>query len=128
MTKYADVSASDFPLIRVTFTGEAPTVENFTFYLQEVKESYNQQQKIVLLFDATKAVFPGTNFQKQQADWIKENTVLMRTYCLGTAYVIPNILIRNVLKAIFAFQKQPVPYTISSTAVEAENWLQNQFK
>jgi hypothetical protein len=40
--------------------------------------------------------------------------------------VISNALIRNVLKAIFALQKQPVPYTICGERAKAEKWLREQ--
>ena len=41
-----------------------------------------------------------------------ENRGLMQDYCQGTAYVIPNKVIRAVLRVIFSLQKQPVPYKI----------------
>lgn len=44
----------------------------------------------------------------------------MKNYCVGTAYVIPNLIIQNVLKAIFKFQKQPVPYIVCNEISEAE--------
>jgi hypothetical protein len=128
MTKYAEISTADFPMVRVTFTGEPPTLDNFMFYLQELKQCYDQKQSIAILFDATNAVLPGTNFQKLQADWLKDNLDLMMNYCLGTGYVIPNLLIRNVLKAIFTFQKQPVPYAIYAKVGEAEQWVQDQLE
>jgi hypothetical protein len=61
-----------------------------------------------------------------QADWLKKNEGLMKTYCSGTAYVIANTLVRNVLKAIFAIQKQPVPFAIFSTLEEASSWARQQ--
>jgi hypothetical protein len=57
-------------------------------------------------------VLPGITYQKMQAKWLKEHEQLMKDYCKGTAYVLPNRIIRNVLSAIFAFQKQPVDYLV----------------
>ncbi len=128
MTKYAEIFTDNFPQVKVVFTGEAPSPENFTNYLDELKHIYAQKQNLVILFDATKALMPGTTYQKMQADWIKENLELMKSYCLGTAYIVPNLLIRNVLKAIFKFQKQPVPYVVCAQVTEAELWLTNQLQ
>jgi hypothetical protein len=61
-----------------------------------------------------------------QAQWLKDNTQLMKDFCVGTAYIIPNIIIRNVLKAIFSFQNQPVPYIICEDVSKAEAWIIKQ--
>lgn len=126
MKKYADISISEFPTIKVTFTGEAAQANNFPLYLDEVKQSYDLQNKVALIFDATKAVLPNISYQQMQAQWLKDNTQMMKDFCVGTAYVIPNLVIRNVLKAIFAFQAQPVPYLVCSSQAEAESWVKQQ--
>lgn len=128
MNKYAEIDSSEFPIVEVVFTGEAVNAENFTMYLDELKQSYEREQPIVIVFDATKAVFPGMSYQKMQAQWLKENEQLMKNYCRGTAYVIPNLIIRNVLNAIFTFQKQPVPYRVCSNYMEAITCVKNQME
>ena len=124
--KYAIVETDEFPMVTVKFTGNAANQDNFSTYLAELKEIYAKKQKLAILFDASLAVFPGITYQKQQALWLKENEDLMKEYCLGTAYVIPNLIIRNVLKAIFKFQKQPIPYYVSSEISEAEDWINSK--
>jgi cAMP phosphodiesterase len=126
MTTYAEIDSSEFPIIKVVFTGEAATQENFPDYLQKLKDNYNSRESIAIIFDATKAVLPGITYQKMQAKWLKENEQLMKDYCIGTAYVIPNRIIRNVLSAIFAFQKQPVEYLVCKDLMEAEAWVRGQ--
>ncbi len=121
--KYAIIDTSLFPSVKVIFTGEGANESNFPKYLDDVKKVYESEEKLGLIFDATKAVVPGFKFQKMQGDWLKENENLMKSYCVGTAYVIPNMLIRNVLKTIFAFQKQPIPYVVSANLKEAEDWI-----
>jgi hypothetical protein len=123
MKKYATVDDSNFPEVLVTFTGEKADDENFTCYLEEVKATYERKQSLMILFDATKATTPNIKYQKQQADWLKENEHLMHDYCKGTAYIIPNAIIRTVLKGIFAFQTQPVPHKVVKTIEEARAWL-----
>ena len=123
MKNYASIDSSKFPLIHVIFTGNDATDENFTLYLDELKAIYNKQNKIAIIFDASKAIIPGINYQKLQAKWLKDNEELMVNYCLGTAYVIPSLIIRNVLKAIFTFQKQPVDYSVCKNEKEAIEWV-----
>ena len=128
MTKYATIDSSNHPIINVTFTGEQATDDNFPFYMQEVKAVYELQKKVAIVFDATNAVFPAMKYQKMQADWLKENEQLMKDFCLGTAYIIPNLVIRNVLKAIFAFQKQQVEYLVCKNRTDAQIWINEKIK
>ncbi len=126
MKKYAEIDRSEFPIVKVVFTGEAAQEDNFPLYLEEVMQSYDGKTTLAIIFDASKAVFPGIAYQKMQAKWLKENQQLMKNFCKGTAYIIPNIIIRNVLQAIFAFQTQPAPYLVCSSYQEAESWVKKQ--
>ena len=128
MDKYAEINKSAFPIIQVTFTGNDAQDDNFPFYLEEVRQSYDHKNNLAIIFDATNAVFPGTAYQKMQAQWLKDNEQMMKDFCKGTAYIIPNIFIRNVLKTIFVFQKQPVPYLVCKDKQEAEAWIKTQLE
>ncbi len=123
INKYALIKAEEFPVVVVEFTGHKATDENFAQYLEELNGLYAKKERLAILFDASNAVFPGIKYQKMQGDWLKENEQMMKDYCAGTAYVITNTIIRGVLKTIFKFQKQPVPYYICSDYVEANNWV-----
>lgn len=123
INKYALIKREEFPVVVVKFTGHKATDENFAQYLEELKVLYAKKEKLAIIFDASNAVFPGIKYQKMQGDWLKENEQMMKDYCAGTAYVITNTIIRGVLKTIFKFQKQPVPYYICSDYVEANNWV-----
>ncbi|MBZ9651759.1 STAS/SEC14 domain-containing protein [Psychroflexus montanilacus] len=125
---YATVDQTAFPLINVTFTGEKSTNANFKAYLKDLEDCYFSQQKLAIVFDATQAVIPKFSHQKLQAKWLKQNTTLMKEYCLGTAYVIPSKTIQWVLKMIFLLQKQPVPYEVFSTYKEAQVWTWKQLQ
>lgn len=128
MKKYANVTSSEAHKFIVTFTGEVANDENFPLYLDEVTQIYDRREKVGIIFDATKAVFPGLKYQKMQAQWLEQNTDKMTNFCVGTAYIIPNVVIRNVLKAIFTLQKQPVPFVVCKEAKEADLWLDAQLK
>ncbi len=121
--KYAIFDKSDLSLIRVTYTGNKDIDVSFQNYLDELESCYEDREPIGILFDATKAIIPHIKHQKDQAFWIQKHWFLIKTYCKGTAYVIPNAASRAVLKMIFSFQHQPVPYKIFSTIDKATQWL-----
>ncbi len=123
MNDYATIDESEFPLIRIRFTGEKSTDENFQRYLSQTRDCYRHKKKLAIIFDAREAGIPALSHQRMQADWLRENRGLMQDYCQGTAYVIPNKVIRAVLRVIFSLQKQPVPYKIFEKESEAEKWV-----
>jgi hypothetical protein len=123
MEPYAIIDESSFPIIRIGFTGSKSTDQNFQSYLDQTKACYRSEKPLAIIFDASNASIPKLSHQKMQADWLKENETLMQTFCVGTAYVIPNIAIRGILKIIFSFQKQPVPYKVFEAEPEAISWI-----
>jgi hypothetical protein len=123
MDSYAIIDESSFPIIRIGFTGSKSTDQNFQAYLDQTKICYRHGKPLVIIFDASKASIPSLSHQKMQANWLKENEELMRNFCAGTAYIIPNAAIRAILKMIFSFQNQPVPYKIFERQAEAEAWV-----
>ncbi len=126
MQKYATFDATQFPVVVVTFTGVAATDDNFEAYLNQLHDAYERETPFAYLFDAGEAVLPGLKYQRMQAQWLKDHRKLMQSYCRGTAYHIPNPIIRTALKGIFAFQQQPVPYKIAGSFEEALQWCKNQ--
>mgnify|MGYP006428088619 CR=1 FL=1 len=126
MKPYATVDRSQFPLVYVRFTGNEPGHENFTAYLAELSALYEDHVKLAIVFDAREAILPGLKYQKLQANWLKGHWDTMRSYCLGTAYVIENTAVRGILRMIFAIQKQPVPYEVSSTLEEGMAWARQR--
>lgn len=125
MKPYAKVDASNLPLVLVKFTGEKSTDENFDQYLADLAEIYDDRESLSIVFDASKAVMPKLSHQKKQALWISQHWKMIQTYCKATAYVIPNLAVRSVLKMIFSFQHQPVPYKVFSNYEEAKAWICN---
>jgi hypothetical protein len=125
MDPYAIIDESGFPIVRIRFTGNKSNDLNFQNYLDQTKACYRFGKCLSIIFDASNAAIPTLSHQKMQADWLKENKSLMENYCTGTAYIIPNAAIRTILKVIFSFQKQPVPYKIFETEQEAEDWVKS---
>lgn len=120
---YAEVQPVVEGVLTVRFTGVASTDQNFQRYLDEVRDRYRGAGTIGVLFDASKASLPHYRHIRMQADWLNTYRELMESQCVGTAYVIPNGMVRGVLNMIFALQKQPVPYEVFSNTADARGWL-----
>ncbi|MEM1324773.1 MAG: STAS/SEC14 domain-containing protein [Bacteroidota bacterium] len=126
MSTYATFDRTQFPVITIHFTGAKETAANFQTYLEELEHNYERQEPFTLIFDLTKAGIPKMKYQLQQAEWMKSNETLIQTYCRGVAYVIPNLLLRGVLKFIFSVQANPVPFQVCSTLPEGKDWARQQ--
>ena len=126
MASYADFDQSNFPLVTITFGAVKANEENFQAYLDEMSRLYERKEPLIIIFDATNATFPGIKYQQRQAKWLADHRKTMETYCMGTAYVIPNDIIRTVLKAIFSLQQQPVPYEIFATPEGGLAWARSR--
>jgi hypothetical protein len=128
MAAYAEIKTDEFPLVKVKFTGEKADVQNFRAYLEALDEVYSRHEKVALIFDATRASLPNLKFQKLQASWLKENTPLLKQYCLGTAYIIQSAAVRAILRMIFFLTPQPVPYELFIDEEDAREWANQLFK
>lgn len=123
---YAEVDRVVEGILTVRFTGAPSTDRNFEGYLNEVRDRYRDAGTIGVLFDASRASLPHYRHIKMQADWLKTHWELMKTQCAGTAYVIPNGMVRGILNMIFTLQNQPVQYEVVSKKADAEVWLRER--
>lgn len=123
---YAVFERENFPVINITFTGIPANEENFRVYLEELYKNYEACKPLVIVFDASNAPSPSMQYQKQQAQWMKDNEALIKKYCRGIAYVVPNMVLRNVLKLIFGVQQNPVPFKVTATLEEGNKWVNQQ--
>jgi hypothetical protein len=119
---YATVNRENAPLVTITFTGARANPQNFANYLGELKWNYEAKEEIALVFDARKALDLNPIYQLKQAQWMAQHKALIKQYCKGVAYVIPNAFLRNVLGLIFKIQPNPVPFAVCETIEEGEEW------
>ena len=122
METYAEFDRSEPHLISIYFTGAKETDENFDVYLKELAKNYEDKVPFSLIFELSKAPVPKLKYQLRQASWMKENQELIKTYCFGVAYVIPQKVLRSVLKFIFSIQKNPVDFKVFSDYDSAKEW------
>lgn len=126
MKPYATFDRTAFPLIQVTFTGAKETPQNFADYLGGLYQNYDREEAFALVFDASDAPTPNPIYQKEQAEWMQTHEALIRTYCRGVAYVVPGLVLRNVLKLIFKIQRNPVPFEVFADLEEGRAWANEQ--
>lgn len=116
------IDDSRHPLVVVQFVG-ASTDAEFDAYLEQMHQIVlARKQKNVTIFDATRSTDTNAQQRRKQADWLKAHAGLLRTYSLGSAFVITSPLVRGVLTAILWLQPMPAPHTVVGTYAEGERW------
>jgi len=122
---YYELDRSAWPVVTVTFD-DPPTDDAFEDYLSDLEALYDEEEPFALIFDARTASYLPSRYRQWQADWISDNEAMIEQYLAGTAYVIPTAVLRGVLRAVFALQDQPSPYTIVGSMDEARSWVEEQ--
>lgn len=112
---------SDFPLVRVTFVGDA-TNEEFAAYLAEMGQLFLRRKPNATVLDAREAGMTPATQRRMQAEWIREHEDDLRRFSRGTAFVISSPVIRGALTAILWLQPMPQPHVVVATVAEAEAW------
>jgi hypothetical protein len=104
------VDDSGLPLIVVTFDGSVDDPE-FERYLSRLDGLWKRKARSAIVLDGRKL-----------------NDELLRTYSVGTAFVISSQLVRGGLTAILWLQPLPTPYVVVATRLEAERWARAQLE
>ncbi len=121
------VDDSNSPLVVVTFES-AVDDEEFERYLARLDALWRHKMRRVLVVDATRAARTPATQRRRQADWMRVNEELLRSYAAGFAFVINSPLVRGALTAILWLQSLPSPFIVVSTLPEAERWALGQLQ
>lgn len=122
---YYVTDRSTWPVVTIKFMDPATDGE-FDAYLDTLDDLYSEEEPFALIFDARDAAYLPGKYRRRQADWIEANHDRIERHLVGTAYVFDSVVTRGVLRAIFALQSQPAPYTIVGTLEEAQAWTDEQ--
>ncbi|WP_027004036.1 hypothetical protein [Hugenholtzia roseola] len=125
---YATFDNHLFPIQIVTFAAHDPTEEEFDQYLKQLAEIFEKKKPFVRILDASKVKYLASNLRIKQGKWIKEHNELLKTYSLGTAYVIPSTMLQFLLKAIWLVSDQTNEKKVFSTLQDAKLWAEGQLK
>ena len=100
------------------------TLDDATFrsYLQENDALLDRRERYAIVVDATRASVIDSAQRKLQAEWMQRRDRDLRTFCLGTAFVITNPLVRGALTAITWLSPLPMPSTVTDRRETAIAW------
>jgi len=121
------VDESRFPLMVVTFEDTVDD-DQFGAYLATLDAHIARRVRCAFVMDATRAGRTSAVQRRRQADWMKENEHVLRTYSAGYAFVISSPLIRGALTAILWLQPMPAPHVVVGTFGEGERWARAQLE
>jgi len=120
-----DVDDSEFPIVIVRAKGKVTDGE-FEQYLRALDKVYSRHQRFALVWDGTKADGGTAAQRRRQAEWMRQQAMLIRTFNVGTAFVIPSALTRGALTAILWLQPMPSPHFICESPPEAIRWARKR--
>ena len=119
---YAKIDTSGYPIVKVTYAPQEPTLEEFDAYLSSMEALYDDYSDFVIIMDASSTKYLSSELRIRQGNWMKKNESKMKTQVLGIVFIIPSAIVRMILNGIFLIQKLPVPYSVSSNMEEANKW------
>lgn len=93
-------------------------------YRRMVKE--RPQDECVLLVDISRVVKSEARNRKRIAQAMEELAELMKTRCVGQAYVVERPMIRAALTAVTWLRSAPWPVRVFARRDEAATWLRSQ--
>ena len=125
--KPLQVDDSQFPLVYVVARG-TPTDQEFDAYLEELAALYRRRERFALVVDASRSGGATAAQRKKQADWIKQNAMMIQALNLGTAFVVPSALARGVMTAILWLQPMPSPHLVCNSPPEGVRWASEQLR
>jgi hypothetical protein len=117
--------ATTLPLLRITFAGSVDD-DAFRAYLGEYRAVLSQGKPYAVLLDASDAGVPSSAQRKLQADFIRDNAVVMGAVCVGGAFIIQSTLVRGALTAILWLQPMPFRHVVVGTVAEGEAWCRGR--
>ena len=116
---YAIFDYSELPLIKIEFTGEKATDENFENYLEETAAIQSKTERYISIIDTSKASYLEAKYRIMQGKYLEENNERIQRQAIAIIFVAPSFLHRTVLKAIFLVKPYPSPVFIVSNKEEA---------
>ncbi len=115
------------PIHLITFEG-VPTDEEFRDYLRGIDRIIAEKRPYAHVLDASRAGPTPASHRQMQTEWMKQNKLLIKAHCRGTAFVFASASLRFVLSAIFLVQPMPCPYLVTGSTPEAVSWCASQLR
>jgi len=117
---YANFDSTNLPVIIITFSDAEPkSVAEFAQYLDHMLSFYKENEKLVLIFDSTKAKYLSTEYRIMQGKWMKQNKDVIAKQAQKMIFIIPSLAINLLFRTILAIQPLPAPNLVVKTMAEA---------
>ncbi|MTI38605.1 hypothetical protein E1140_03810 [Fulvivirga lutimaris] len=129
MLKFAEFY-NPFDQVLVTkFSSVAVTDDHMDQYLIELFENINNAEKpFVLISDVSESSSLSSSHRVRIANFIKENSELLKSKVICLIYVMPTPLLQFILNAIFVVNRPPVKYKVCNRYHEALNIATEQIE
>lgn len=124
--KFATFDLSEAPLLKLDFSSETPTDEQFEMYLEEYKEIIMSHSEYWLTISADEVKYLSAKHRIQQGKWQKENAEEIRKRCRGIAFVLNSVILKMLFRAILVVSDIPAPYKVVSSQEEGIDYLREQ--
>ncbi|TAF72894.1 MAG: hypothetical protein EAZ53_14595 [Bacteroidetes bacterium] len=115
-------------VIKVTFSEIEPDEKLFAKYLKFLEDTYANKNKIILIYDSSKAKYLASDLRIKLGNWFKSNAEVVKKYNHHTVFIINSMMIRMVLNGIFLVEKPVYKYDIVGTFEEAQKIMNEKLK
>lgn len=115
-------------VIKVTFSEIEPDEKLFAKYLKFLEDIYANKNKIILIYDSSKAKYLASDLRIKLGNWFKSNAEVVKKYNHHTVFIINSMMIRMVLNGIFLVEKPVYKYDIVGTYEEAQKIMTEKLK
>lgn len=115
-------------VIKVTFSEIEPDSKLFDKYIKFLDNVYAKNEKIILIYDSSKAKYLASDLRIKLGNWFKSNAEIVKKYNHHTVFIINSMMIRMVLNGIFLVEKPVYKYDIVGTFEEAQKIMNEKLK
>lgn len=122
-----ELSAQRWPLLYIESVG-VPADTAFAQFLRDYKRQLDRRAPFAVVLDARKSGNTPASQRNAMTNWMRENSGMLSTYCLGVAFAIDSVLVRMILREMLLVQPMPMPHVVFATVEEAERWCRERLR
>ena len=122
------VDLREKPILRTIFPDVASEADIYSYLSVIVQLQTQMQSEHCWILDCSLVKAAPASQRKIFAQYERENASYNRRFNKGSAFIIPNTLVRGLLTAIYWLSPPVYPYTIVNSEAEAKRWVQEQLK
>ncbi len=107
-------------VLKIIFSEIEPDEVLFDNYLKFLDNMYQKNEKLIFVYDSSKAKYLSSELRVKLGSWFKTNSNTVKKYNHHTIFIINSMMIRFVLNAIFVVEKPVYKYDIVKSMEEAQ--------